>query len=80
MNVCVRTLDVEEHRITFAVALLIAAHAGVEAGARSRHRLQHQALIADDGAGAGVVHQRLALKHKEESLVFIRPPTIGLIS
>jgi len=71
--VCVRTLDVEENRIAFAVALLIAAHAGVEAGARPRHRLQHQTLIADYCARTRVVHQHLALK-REKSVVLIKPP------
>jgi hypothetical protein len=74
MYVCnVRTLDVEENGIAFAVALLVAAHAGVEAGARPRHRLQHQTLIADYCAGARVVHQHLSLQ-RDKSLVLIKPP------
>lgn len=59
----VLTLDVEHDSVALAVALLVAAHAGVDAGAGPRDVEQREGLVADYCAGAGVVKQRTSLYH-----------------
>ena len=51
------TLDVEEDGVAVGVALGVAADAQVDAGAEALDVLQHQAVVADDGAVLGAVPQ-----------------------
>ena len=58
------TQNVQVEGLAGALALAVGRVAGVAAGGRARHPLQHQTRIADDDTGADVVLQHLALAER----------------